>query len=206
MAALAQGLPVFFVPEQPHIAPMRDNVVNNSGGSQPASLHAGRAQRVLFQKCLPCGLPSPVVATKGSTAAQGIGRKLRRMLRTVHLPRLAEARTAWLPAWTKGCMRHGITSQNNQAAVVVDGITAVQVLHGPVKAHDQRHRAVNLLGGLLLVDFDVPSRIGAHEHVVHVPAEHRMPAVDELLLEHQPHQLLGRRGHIPEALTEGHHR
>ena len=32
-----------------------------------------------------------------------------------------------------------------------------------------------------------------------------MPAVNELLLEHQPHQLLGRRGHIPEALTEGHH-
>ena len=79
MAALAQGLPVFFLPEQPHIAPVRDNVVNNSGGSQPASLHAGSAQRVLFQKRLPCSLPFPVVAAEGGTAAQSIGRKLRRI-------------------------------------------------------------------------------------------------------------------------------
>ena len=205
MTALAQGLPVIFVPEQPRIAPVRDNMVNNGGWSQPASPHAGRAQRVLFQKRLPCGLPFPVVATKGGTAAQGIGRKLRRMLRAVHLPRFAKARTARLPAGAKGCMRHGITSQNNQAAVVVDGITAVQVLHGSVKAHDQRHRAVNLLGGLFLVDFDVSGWVGAHEHIVHVPTEHRVPTVDELLLQHQPHQLLGRRGHIPEALPEGHH-
>ena len=120
MAALAQGLPVFFVPEQPHITPVRDNMVNNSSGSQPASLHAGSAQRVLFQKRLPCRLPFPVVAAESGTAAQSIGRKCRCMLWTVHLPRLAEARTAQLPARAKGCMRHGITSQNNQAAVVVD--------------------------------------------------------------------------------------
>ena len=129
MALFTQWLPVFLVPEQPHIAPVRDNMVNNGGGSQSASLHADSTQRVLFQKCLPCGLPFPVVAAEGGTAAQGIGRKLRCMLRTVHLPRLTEARTARLPAWAKGCMRHGITSQNNQATVVVDGIAAVQVLH-----------------------------------------------------------------------------
>ena len=72
MAALAQGLPVFLVPEQPNIAPVRDNMVNNGGRCQPAILQAGDAQRIPLQVRLPCGLPFPVVATKGSTAAQGI--------------------------------------------------------------------------------------------------------------------------------------
>ena len=152
MAALAQGLPVLFVPEQPLIPAMRHDMVNNGGRGQLAILQTDAAQRIPLQIHLPRGLPFPVVAAEGSTAAQSIRGELRRMLRAVHLPRLAEARTARLPAGTKGCMRHGITSQNNQAAVVVDGIAAVQVLHGPVKAHDQRHNTVNLLGGLLLIE------------------------------------------------------
>ena len=72
MAVLAKGLPVFFVPEQPHVAPVRDNMVNNGGGRQPAMLHAGSAQRVLCQKRLPGCLPLPTIAAKGGIAPQCI--------------------------------------------------------------------------------------------------------------------------------------
>ena len=38
MAAFAKRLPVAFIPEQPHVAPVRDNVVKVAGVSLPFSI------------------------------------------------------------------------------------------------------------------------------------------------------------------------
>jgi len=74
-----------------------------------------------------------------------------------------------------------------------------------VQRHDRGHRAVDLLGGLLLVRLDVPGGVGADEDVVHHPPEHRVPRVRDAFSEHQLHELLGRRAHVLEALSEGDH-
>ena len=43
MAVLAKGLPVFFIPEQSHITPVRNDVVNDRGRCQPAFRFANDA-------------------------------------------------------------------------------------------------------------------------------------------------------------------
>ena len=45
--------------------------------------------------------------------------------------------------------------------------------------------------------------ISAHIGVVHIPTEHWMPAVAQLVLQNKAHQFLRRRRHILKALTEG---
>lgn len=86
-------------------------------------------------------------------------------------------------------------------AVIQLGSTA----NRPVQSHDGGHCAVYLLCGFLLVHFDVASRVGADEDVVHVPAQDGMPTVSNFLLQHQLHQFLGGWRHILEALSEGNH-
>ena len=72
MAALAKGLPVFFVPEQFFIAPVRHDVIHNRGRRQSTCFSAFRAQRMLLQEeCTgfaPVGIVSPYI----SAAAKGI--------------------------------------------------------------------------------------------------------------------------------------
>ena len=89
------------------------------------------------------------------------------MLRAVDLSGLAETGTSRVSAGSHGCVWHGFTSQNDQTAVVIDGIAAVQVLQRSVKTHHQRNCAIDLFRGFLLVDFDIASGVCAHEHIVH---------------------------------------
>lgn len=57
----AQRLPVAGVPEQTLVPPVRDDVVNQRGRSQPPDLFAVPAERVTAQECLAGRIPTPVV-------------------------------------------------------------------------------------------------------------------------------------------------
>ena len=57
----------------------------------------------------------------------------------------------------------------------------------------------------MFVGFDVAGGVSADVDVVDHPSEHLVPAVLDPALEGELHQLLARRGHVFEALTERHH-
>jgi len=97
--------------------------------------------------------------------------------------------------------------QNKQVSFVINAVArVVSTADRTVECHDRGDRSVDLLGGLFLVGLDVARRITLDENVVHVPAQHWMPVVGDLLLQRQLHQLFGRRRHITVALTELHQR
>ena len=97
-----------------------------------------------------------------------------------------------------------VLSDEQDAPAVVDrSAVVVSAADRPVERHDGRDGSVDLLGGLLLVRLDVPGGVGADEDVVHVPAQHRVPAVREPLFQRQLHELLRGRAHVLEALPEG---
>ena len=92
--------------------------------------------------------------------------------------------------------------------MIVDRITAALVLHGPIQRHDQRHGSVHLFRGLFLVDLEIPRRVRAHEGVVHVPAQHRVPAMVDVPLQYgrQCRRLDCQTDHAPrEAHPAGKH-
>ncbi len=60
----------------------------------------------------------------------------------------------------------------------------------------------NIDNSVFFIDLDVPGGIGPNKYVVHVPPEYRMPAVQDLPLQHQAHELLCGWRHIPEALAD----
>jgi hypothetical protein len=66
MAALAEGLPVLFVPEQLRVAAMRFDVIYNGRWYQPTFRLASDAPWMALQEELPDFLPPPVVPTKFS--------------------------------------------------------------------------------------------------------------------------------------------
>lgn len=66
MAALAEGLPVLFVPEQLQVAAMRFDVIYNGRWYQPTFRLASDAPWMALQEELPDFLPPPVVPTKFS--------------------------------------------------------------------------------------------------------------------------------------------
>ena len=74
MAVLTEGLPVFFIPKQNPVAPVRDDVVNNSGGYQFAGSPALNAQRMFFQKNSPGLSPVSVVSTYIRATAKSVRR------------------------------------------------------------------------------------------------------------------------------------
>ena len=57
----------------------------------------------------------------------------------------------------------------------------------------------------MFVGVDVAGGVSADVDVVDHPSEHLVPAVLDPALEGELHQLLARRGHVFEALTERHH-
>ena len=63
MAALAKGLPVFFVPEELCIAAMRFDVVDDRRRDEATFCFAADAPGMTFQEELPSLLPLPSVAT-----------------------------------------------------------------------------------------------------------------------------------------------
>ncbi|SPJ41955.1 hypothetical protein CHUV2995_02789 [Corynebacterium diphtheriae subsp. lausannense] len=80
----------------------------------------------------------------------------------------------------------------------------VAVSDGPVQGHDEGDDAVDLLGGLLLVGFDIAGRVGADVDVVDHPREHLVPTMLDPAFQCELHQLLARRAHVFEPLAERH--
>ena len=145
MAAFAKRLPILFVPEQFFVAPVRNDMVNNRGRRQLAIFSAFRAERILFKKQRPGRAPFAVITSLGSVLP---GIQLA-MCFAVYAVR--EVRTARMPAWPLRFSGHMLTSQHQQSSVVVHRIAGIQVLHSPVKCHDEGNRAVHLLGGFFFV-------------------------------------------------------
>ena len=73
VAALAERLPVVFIPEQLLIAAVRDDVVNHSRRSKPAFEHTLRAKRMFLQKGFSRSAPLSVVSSRIRTAAHAVG-------------------------------------------------------------------------------------------------------------------------------------
>lgn len=73
MAALAQRLPVCFIPKQLLIAPVRNHMVDHRCGCEPAVLHALIAQRVALQESRAGLAPAAVVATGFRAASHSVG-------------------------------------------------------------------------------------------------------------------------------------
>ena len=97
MASLAERLPVGLIPEQPLIAPMRDDVIHHCCGHDLALRKAEGAQRMLLQEESASLTPAAVVPTGISTAAQPVAAPFH-MILTEHLTLLAEARTTGIAA------------------------------------------------------------------------------------------------------------
>lgn len=64
MAALAQGLPVFLIPEQIRVAAMRLDMIYDGCRDEPSLFLATDAPGMTFQKELPGFLPFPSIATQ----------------------------------------------------------------------------------------------------------------------------------------------
>ena len=93
--------------------------------------------------------------------------------------------------------------QEENASVIVDGSTGIiSTADSTVKSHDSSDSTVDFLCGFFFVSFYIACRVGTDIDVIHHPAEYRMPTVDQLLLQRQFHECLGRWGHILKALTE----
>ena len=67
MAALAQGLPVRFVPEQVRVATMRLDMIHDGCRNEPSFFLAADAPGMMFQEELPGFLPFSPVATQHRT-------------------------------------------------------------------------------------------------------------------------------------------
>ena len=67
MAALAEGLPVFFVPEQVRVTAMRFNMIHNGRWDQPPFRLASYTPWVTLQEELPGFLPPPIVPAEFCT-------------------------------------------------------------------------------------------------------------------------------------------
>ena len=92
-----------------------------------------------------------------------------------------------------------------QAACIIHGLAIViSTADCPVEGHDSCDCTVDFLCGFFLIHFHVSGRVRSGADVIHHLAQDRMPAMSDTFLQHQLHQLLGRRRHIFEALTERH--
>ena len=94
MAALAQGLPVFFVPEQLLVAPMRDDVIYNRRRGDDACFQTRCAQRISPQVPVAGSSPFAVITALGSTSAHSVIAVLA-VLSAIHTT-VAEIGTAWI--------------------------------------------------------------------------------------------------------------
>lgn len=72
MAALAKGLPVVFIPEQPLVAAVRDDVVNHCRKGKFTFLPALHAERMFLQKGFSRSAPLGVISSRIRTAAHAI--------------------------------------------------------------------------------------------------------------------------------------
>ena len=97
MTIFAKGLPVLLIPEQPLIAPVRDDVVDYGGGGQLAFLPAFCAQRMPFQEGFSFRSPAGVVPTRIRTTAQPVTAP-HDVILAEDLAGSTKSRTAWIAA------------------------------------------------------------------------------------------------------------
>ena len=149
MAVLAQRLPVAPIPEQNRIAAMRNDMVNNGCGLQLAGFSAFGTERILFEEQRPGRAPFSVITAFSSIAAHAVCAVFGMFPAVDTL--VAEIGTAGKPAWSFRFSGHKLTSQHQQPPVVVHRVTGIQVLHCPVKRHNESNSAVHLLGGFFFI-------------------------------------------------------
>ena len=113
MASLAERLPVRLIPEQPLIAPVRNDVIHHCCGHDLALRKAEGAQRMLLQEESASLTPAAVVPTGISTAAQPVAAPFH-MILTEHLTLLAEARTSGIAAGSSWFLGHVAPPSDNQ--------------------------------------------------------------------------------------------
>ena len=97
MAVLAKGLPIFYIPEQPGIAPMRHDMVDDGRRGHFAFLHAFRAKRMPLEEGFSC-FPPPGVVAPGVRAAANVIRAPLDMIPAEDLSGFAEAWASGIPA------------------------------------------------------------------------------------------------------------
>lgn len=122
MAALAKGLPVFFVPEQVRVAAMRLDMIHNSCRNEPSFLFASDTPRMTLQEELPGLLPLSPVATQRCILPFPLA--LPFMFVTIlssvrHEPRTARIFARGLrPSWHSYHLRHQKRTDGVQAPVL----------------------------------------------------------------------------------------
>lgn len=183
---------------------MRNDMVNNSCGRQLACFSAFGTERILFEEQRPGRAPFSVITAFSSVAAHAVTAVFD-MIFAVNAA-VAEIGTAGKPAGSFRFSGHRLTSQYKQTAMVIHRIAGTQILHRPVKRHNERNSTVHLLGGFFFIQLEVAGRISSDICVVHVPAQNRMTTVCQLVFQHNAHQFFRRGRHILEALSEGNHR
>lgn len=83
MMLLAQRLPVFLIPEQSLVAPVRDYVIHYGRGGDRFLPEAHHAQGMALQIQLPGRSPAGIITSRGSIPAQRVRRPLLPMFLTV---------------------------------------------------------------------------------------------------------------------------
>lgn len=105
MAVLTKRLPVFHVPEQLVIPPVRYDMIDHGRWGHSAFLHTFRAERMPLKEGFSCFPPSGVVAPGVCTAAHVVCAPLD-MLSAKDLPGFAETWASGIPARSRRSPRH----------------------------------------------------------------------------------------------------
>lgn len=102
---LTERLPVIYIPEQLHVATMRNHMIHHRGGYQLPFCLTENAQRMPPKICGPRLAPFPVIATEGSSATQPVA-AFRDVLFAVDLSMFAESGAARIAAGSSWFLWH----------------------------------------------------------------------------------------------------
>lgn len=107
---LAERLPVRFVPHEPLVTSVRFYVIHDRSPCESAFFLTLHAEKVLrsFKESLPCLLPSPSVATLGSTLPVIVRMQL---FMCIAVTSLADVRTTGMVTWMHGFSWHVSSTQ-----------------------------------------------------------------------------------------------
>ena len=104
VTGFAERVPVVFVPEQPLVPTMRDDVVNNGRWGELAFAQALRTQRMPLEVRTPGPSPLSVIPSRISTAANTVGAVLL-VFPTVDIA-VTEVGASGKTAWAAWCSWH----------------------------------------------------------------------------------------------------
>ena len=135
MVALAQALPVAFIPEQLPVATMRNDVIDYSRRSQLVLFHAFHTQRISGEESLSRCPPPGVISPSIRTPAQPVTAP-RHMIFAEYLAHLAEARASGIAAGPIWFLGHILLLSKQQKSSVVIHRFAALILHGSIQCHN----------------------------------------------------------------------